>query len=190
MDPFLKTRTEIDTLHELLPELDYYQILGIEPATSQSQIDPAFRRESRRLHPDRFARLNDNRVKEQVNEIYRLVNEAYRTLRDPDARARYDSLVARGEKRMTAAARAGAVQEAATKDNPEHAANTPKGDKYWKMALKAWEDEDFKACVMQIQFALTFEPDNAVFKEWLEKSQKALQESDDDRSHSYKLRIV
>ncbi len=190
MDQFLKTRVEIETLHELLPELDYYGILLIEHDTPQNEIDAAFRKQSRMLHPDRFARIGDHRLKSQVNAIYRFLNEAFRTLRDPETRALYDTERSTGATRLTDKGRRQAATDAANSANPEHAAKTPKGEKYWKMALKCWEDKDFKGCALQIQFALTFEPDNQTFKEWQKKAQKADAESDQSKLHPYKLRIM
>jgi len=190
MDPTLKSRVEIETLHEILPELDYYRLLRVEPMAAQAEIEPAFRRESRRLHPDRYSRIGDSALMDQVNDIYRVVNEAYRTLKDPDTRARYDQDLSRGNKRMTAQGRTAAAQDAAAATSLEHAARTPKGEKYWKMALKCWEDKDWKGCVIQINFALTFEPDNATFKEWLEKAKSAHTEHPKEKENLYKLRIV
>ena len=188
MDAFLKTRVEIETIHDLLPDLDYYRILQLDYGAPQRNIDTAFRRESRRLHPDRYARIGDSALQEKVTAVYRLINEAYRCLKDPDLRARYDLELLQGSKRMSSQARAGVAHDAASQ-NPEQAARTPKGEKYWKMALKCWEDKDYKGCSIQIQFALAFEPDNKVFKEWLEKAKQAF-DSDKDKKHMYKLRIV
>jgi hypothetical protein len=44
---------------------------------------------------------------------------------------------------------------------------------------------------MQIRFACQFEPENAVFKEWLEKAAKASDEAAAKKdANPYKLRIV
>ncbi len=37
---------EIETLHELLPALNYYQLLGLQEGTDQAEIDPAYRAEA------------------------------------------------------------------------------------------------------------------------------------------------
>jgi len=170
MDPRLRPRIEIETIHELLPELDYYQLLGVAPACPQQDIDAAFRGESRRLHPDRHAAGATPEFRTQSNDVFKAVNDAYRTLRDPDARARYDAERRSGALRMDDAARKAAEADAAAKNDPTKAARTPKGEKYWKMALQCFNDADFNGAVMQINFALSFEPDNTTFREWLEKA--------------------
>lgn len=190
MDPYLKTRVQVETLHELLPELDYYRILRIPTDAPASEVDSAFQRESRWLHPDRYTRIGDKELTSRVTDIYRLLSEARRTLRDPDARARYDSEIVNGSKRISSESLSEAAQDAAAQVSPEYAARTPKGEKYWKMALKCWEDKDFKGAHMQIGFALTFEPDNEVFKEWLARSKSAMVDASKDKGHTYKLRIM
>jgi len=191
MNRRLKQRIELETLHELLPDLNYYQLLSLKPGAEQGVIEQAFRAEARRLHPDRSATLGGGEIKSQANAVYRALNEAYRTLRDPDARAAYDEELASGGMRMSAEARKEAEDKAAAANNPELAARTEKGMKYWKLALQCWESKDYKGTVMQIQFALMYEKDNEVFQEWLEKAKKAKDENPADEGHNpYKLRIV
>lgn len=190
MDARAQLRVEVETLHELLPELDYYRLLLVGPDCDQDQIGEGFRKESRRLHPDRMSVLHDDNVKAHANDIYRLINEAYRTLKEPDQRAQYDILLEQGVLRMTDDAMADAA-EAARKNDPEHAANHPKAEKYWHMALNDWKEKKYGACVMNIKFALNFEPDNEVFKEWLEKAEDARKEDDSKKEKNpYKLRIM
>jgi curved DNA-binding protein CbpA len=188
MDAFLRTRVEIETLHELLPELDYYRILCIAPDTPQRDVETAFRAVVRALHPDRFARVGDDAFRSKVNDIFRFANEAWRTLKDPDARARYDAERASGAHRVSAGALAAAAQDAAAQMSLEHAARTPEGEKRWRMALKCWEDKDFRGCRIQIHFALQAEPGNQVFQEWLQKATQAANEDTRLNENPYRIR--
>ena len=119
------------------------------------------------------------------------MNDAYRVLRDPDARARYDAERRGGQIRMDQESRRQAAEDAAAKNDPARAARTDKGGKYWKMALQNWNDKDYSGAMMNIQFAITFEPDNEVFKEWLEKAKQARDEKKKDitMANAYKIRI-
>ena len=191
MDTMLKTRVEIETLHELLEELDYYAILQIAADAPQQAVEPAFKAVSRRLHPDRLARLPDDDLKARANDVFRLANEAFRALKDPDTRARYDQERAAGRLRLSADGRSEAAKEAASQSSLEAAAKTPQGEKYWKMALKCWADGDFRGAVMQIKFAVQMEPGNPVFREWLEKATAAQDQAAAKKDHNpFKLRIV
>ena len=66
MDPRTRMIVEIDAIHELLGELDYYRVLQLQPDAEQAAVGTAFRQESRRLHPDRLAALRDQLTEEQV----------------------------------------------------------------------------------------------------------------------------
>ncbi len=190
MNARTRMKIEIDTLHELIGDIDYYRILVIDRDCEPAAIADAFRTESRRLHPDRISALRDDEMSEKANDIYRLIGEAHRCLKDPEQRSQYDQLLEQGVIRMTDEAKEGAAADKRAGD-PEQAATNPKSEKYWKMALADWENESYNACVMNINFALTFEPGNDTFKEWLEKAKKAHTEADAKKEKNpYKLRLM
>lgn len=190
MEARLRLKTEINALHELLDDLDYYGILLLDRDCAPHEIGDAFRQESRRLHPDRMSSLGDDDAQKRANDIYTLVNEAYRVLKDPEQRGQYDILLADGVIRMTDDARSGASDQL-RKNDPANAVQHPKAEKYWKMALNDWEQKSYRSCVMNIQFALNFEPANEVMKEWLDKAKKARDEDDSTREKNpYKLRLM
>ena len=190
MEAKARIKIEVETLHELLPELDYYKVLQLDPSCEQHRIDEAHKEESRRLHPDRIASLGDAGLKAMANDIFQLINEANATLKDPEQRTQYDALLEVGVLRMTEDAMATA-QEAKKANDPEFAATDPKAEKYWKLAMQDWKDANYGACVMNIQFAMNFERDNEVFKEWLEKAKEARSEADKKKEKNpYKLRIM
>jgi len=185
----LRTSVEIETLAEILDDVDYYSILQLTMESSQNEIGPAYRAESRRLHPDRFSTFGDDRISEKANVIFKLASEAHQCLKDPEKRARYDQLVEAGILRFTDDANA-LAQADKRKSDVDGAATNPKAEKYWHMALRDWKDESYKACVMNIKFALNFEPGNETFKEWLDKANKALVEEEDSKDFNpYKLRL-
>ena len=191
MDPRLRVRVEVETMHELLGQLDYYQLLAIKEDCQQSDIDSAFRNEGRRLHPDRVAAGGDVEARAKANDVFKAINDAYRVLRDPDQRTRYDSERRGGKLKLDEENRKRAAEEAAARTDPTKAARTEKGGKYWKMGLQNFGDKDFTGAVMNIQFALGFDADNAVFKEWLQKAKDALEEKKKElkQKTAYKIRI-
>jgi curved DNA-binding protein CbpA len=190
MDPRLRTRVEIETLYGLVDELNYYRLLQLDEQCAQEDIGTAFRRESRRLHPDRTASLGDSKLKEQANYIFTAINEAFRTLKDPGSRLQYDQELANGSIRSADTSLRSADQAGGASDDPEQAATNPNSEKFWKLALRAYRDKNYSSCMTNIKFALQFEPDNAVFKEWMEKAQEADSNEVKKEKNPYKLRIL
>lgn len=191
MDPRLRLRFEVETMHELLPQLDYYQLLGLELGCPQHDVDAAFRNEGRRLHPDRAAAGAAPEFRTVANSVFKAVNDAYRVLRDPDSRGHYDNALRAGRITMDHQARKAAQAEADAKNDPAKAGRTEKGGKFWKLALGNMQEKDYNGAVMNIQFALSFEPDNEVFKEWLAEARagKEGMKKEKATSNAYKIRI-
>ena len=87
-------------------------------------------------------------------------------------------------------ARRQAAAEAAAKADPSKAARTPKGEQYWRRGLQCFGEGDFNGAVMQMNFALQFEADNAVFREYLEKAKAALAAKKADKTgNTYRIRL-
>lgn len=191
MDPRLRIRYEIETMHELLAELDYYQLLQVKATCAQADVDAAFRAEGRRLHPDRVSAGAPPEFRAIANTVFKAVNDAYRVLRDPDGRTHYDNELLAGRLRMDQESRKAAEAEAAARNDPNKAARTEKGAKFWKLALQGFSDKDYNGAAMNIQFALSFEPGNEVFKEWLAKANAAKEELKKEKAthNAYKIRI-
>ena len=186
MSEKLKTKVMLETLHEIVDELDYYQLLKLKSDCDQGQISAAFRKESQSLHPDRSATVED--VKEKATYIYTAINEAFRVLKDPDSRLVYDSLLVKGQIRVDDTALK-SNKERQQSNDPSTAATTEQSKKYWALALADYDAKRFEGAILNIKFALQFEPKNEIFKEWLDKAIEAEKKAPKKEKNPYKLRL-
>ena len=155
---------EIRALSHIIEELDYYQLLHI-PRTAQSgELRKAYHATSRSFHPDANRDLPPDLLA-AVQAIAKRISEAYSVLRDPRRRKAYDRHLDEGEGvRMQLAE---ARSAASTQDQVERQGRTPQGRQYFKVAETDLQRGDLKAAMRSLQTALTFEPDNELFKEKL-----------------------
>lgn len=72
------------------PGADYFSVFGLEPKLNLdlAALEHEFHRLSRKVHPDRFARAQDNERQWSLADTA-LLNDAYRTLKDPLRRTEY-----------------------------------------------------------------------------------------------------
>lgn len=76
----------------------YYRLLGVRPSASDGEIQKAYRRLARELHPDR----NDS---PEARERFLEITAAYETLREPRGRRFYDAELVRQRRRAARARR-------------------------------------------------------------------------------------
>jgi len=72
------------------PGGDYFSVFGLEPRLDLdlAALEHEFHRLSRKVHPDRFARAEENERQWSLADTA-LLNDAYRTLKDPLHRTEY-----------------------------------------------------------------------------------------------------
>jgi DnaJ-class molecular chaperone len=156
--------TEIKALAKILDEIDYYQLIHVNRGATPTQVKQAYHATSRAFHPDANRHL-PNELQSAVAKIAKRVTEAYSVLRDPRRRQAYDRRLdtGAGMRMQLAEAQAEAGRQAAE----ERQGRTREGRQFLTRALADIKRKDYAAAERNLRTALTFEPDNPLFKEQL-----------------------
>ncbi len=163
------SRHEIDALARIVDELDYYQLLQVEPGVSNRDLKLAYYQISRTYHPDANRTL-DSATRESCHRISKVMTEAYCVLRDPRKRSAYAThLESGGGRRMQLAAARAAHAKTQSR---ELTGTTPQGKQFLLKAEASIGQEDYASAIQNLQMAITFEPGNTQFKELLEEVRK------------------
>jgi len=173
---------------ERLDLLDYFELLGVPTTASAVEVKRAFYKESRAYHPDRFFHLTDEAFKAQVHEVYKRVTEAYYVLRDDVRRKKYLADVTgpdrarklRFDELSEAETKAAVKQQAA-----EQIGLNPKARQLFQTGVAEAERGSLAAAERSLKMALTYEPQNALYKEKLKEVQDRLYE--ESRGKAFKI---
>lgn len=163
---------ETQALAQVLDGLDYFQLLGIAPATTAAEVKAAFHQMSRSFHPDRVFHASDPELKERVHRIYKRVTEAYHVLRDDERRAKYAADVTGPERERRLRYDELAEQEI-KKAKDELSGVTPMGKKTFAAALADLQAGRLDAAERNLRLAVAYEPQNPRFQELLAETLKA-----------------
>jgi DnaJ-class molecular chaperone len=162
---------EIVALSRIIEELDYYQLLDLRRNAVAGDVKRAYHSSSRNFHPDANRHLDDE-LRAASHAIAKRITEAYAVLRDPRRRQAYDRSLESGTSVRMQLANASA--EADRRASQERGGRTPQGRQFFKLATADISRGNWAAAARNLQTALTFEPDNALFKERLAQAKQAL----------------
>jgi DnaJ-class molecular chaperone len=172
-------RAELERRFGILDQLDYFEVMGLDPGASPGDIKRAFHHQSRTYHPDRFFQSDDVPLREQVHAVYKRVTEAYFVLRDDTRRRKYLADITGPERllklRFNELAEAEA-KAAVKKEVAEQIGTHPKARQFFQQGLGDLEAGRLSAAERNIKLALTYEPGNALYKQKLEEAQTKLHE--------------
>ena len=176
---------------ERLDTLDYFELLGVPTTASAGEVKRAFYAESRAYHPDRFFHLADEGFKARVHDVYKRVTEAYYVLRDDVRRRKYLADVSGPERARKL--RFDELSEQETKAQVKQQAAeqiglNPKARQLFQTALGDLERGNLAAAERGLKMALTYEPQNALYKEKLTELQARLFE--ESRGKAFKINMT
>lgn len=196
MEVELRRRVEVETLHSLLDDLDYYRLLRLKPGAPVVEVERAFSDQSQTFHPDRFYGVRDPKFSRMVTNVFKKVSEAYQVLRDPELKRMYDKKLG-----ITPGAQASSSSSLRSVDKAslekerdrselDDIVSDKRARKYYELAVIARNNEDWNGVVMNIQFALNYEPENDRLKKELVQARGYMAEKKKKNQNPYKIKIV
>jgi curved DNA-binding protein CbpA len=81
---------KVEELHNRLPSIDYYNILGISKWSTPDEIKRAYLTKAKEFHPDRHFSLMSETLKNKLNTLFSHLTMAYKTLSNPQMKMEYD----------------------------------------------------------------------------------------------------
>ncbi|MGF1509875.1 MAG: DnaJ domain-containing protein [Myxococcota bacterium] len=85
----------IDRFYETLDRKTHFELLGVESDSNPDVLRSQFLRLARDWHGDAFGEIDLGDRKRKLDAIFQRINEAYETLKDPDRRDEYMTLLER-----------------------------------------------------------------------------------------------
>jgi curved DNA-binding protein CbpA len=193
----IRKKIEVEALADVLEDLDYYRLLKLKPGSPIPEVEKAFARQSQEFHPDRFFGVRDPHFMKKVTQIFKKVTEAYQVLRDPELKKMYDSKLGLrdGKSASGLTGKKGHMGKAALEAEKEaldadEVVTDKRARKYWDLVKIAEMNEDWNGVVMNVGFALTYEPDNVVLKDKLAIAKVKMHEKKSKNLNPYKIKII
>ncbi len=160
-------------LHEVLDDLDYFELLGLQPDAEIKAIRDAYFELSLEFHPDRFFLLRSGDLKEKIYAVYRRISEAYTVLSDPRRRAAYADArqthdIKRAPPEVRVARRSSSVTAPPVEGRPSPFSLTLESEAAQRLVTQAEElfaAEDHNGARLFLTFALAYEPNSAPLRE-------------------------
>ena len=174
-----KFSKEVIVLAGLIEEMNYYQVLRVDPRASLGQIREAYHAQSRLYHPDRYFWLPDGEFKQSIYKISKRVTEAYVTLRDVQKRQFYDQQLQQPESQQLRYTEQS--EQAQKKAKVEETGKTEKGRQLYRQGTAEMKRKNFAAAERSFKMAMAYEPDNELFK-------KLFKEAGDNIKTDYKIK--
>ncbi|MCP4606720.1 MAG: J domain-containing protein [Proteobacteria bacterium] len=141
-------------IHEVLDQLDYYKLLGVDRQTGVSGVRKAFYAIAAKFHPDRN-RDAEPAIHKALYEIFKRLNEAYRVLCDPERRKMYDECLSQGKVRLEQDTR-----RSLTPKSPEDTIKSRPARQFYHEAAEELKKGSLMNADLHIKVAASHEPNS------------------------------
>ncbi len=163
LDPENGKQIIVEAVYQNLEALNHFEMMGLDATSTEKEIRSAYRDVSKHFHPDRFFNSPSQTLKEMSKRVFKEMVASYLVLKDENQRKTYiEHLFSSQRKR-----------EAKTKTTLP---KSPQARRYYDQAVIFMEEKNFSSAKLNIQLAISYEPDNHLLQKML-KDIKAKQSS-------------
>jgi len=165
---------EVAQYLEFLRDMNYYQVLQLNPEADPGDVRHGYFRLMREYHPDRFMKEKNPETREQLKEIFRVLTRAYETLSDPRRRREYDLTIpgftGALEREDDLALEAIWSGEAGPGPLPER--NPELARSFFENALDDYERQNYEAAELNFKLAVALDPEVDDYRAGLAKTRR------------------
>jgi curved DNA-binding protein CbpA len=167
---------EVAQYLEYLADLNYYQVLQLNPEADAASVRRSYFRLMREYHPDRFMKEPNEDTREKLKEIFRVLTRAYETLSDPALRREYDLTIPEftgaqekeDEQAFAALWTGPAGPEALPEANPDMARS------FYQSALEDFKRGNHAEAELNFKLAVALDPSHDDYQAGLAKTRRIL----------------
>ncbi len=181
IDLDLESQRKILSVYKKLDELTHYQLLNVDRRAEQKEIKRAYFRVSKDYHPDSFFRKDIGTFKSKINALFKAISNAYEVLSNPQKRAAYDATlpyeptpeeIEEAEKKKKTEQRDARLREERKKRllrRMPMAKRKAQARQHFENAKVAREDQDILKANNEIRIAISLDPENSVYQDFLKE---------------------
>ena len=151
----------IEALFQNLESLNHFEILGLQPTSQEEEIREAYREASRNFHPDLFFSNKNENLREMDKKVFKEIIASHLILRDEEKRKQYLEHLFSSQRKKDEKQRAVVPKSIQSK-------------KYYDQAIKFIQSQNFSSAKLNIQLALSYEPENYLLQKMLREVQTKL----------------
>lgn len=156
IDPKEGRQIIVESVYQSLEGLNHFEMLGLEPIATEKEIRDSYREISKHLHPDRFFNSNNQSLKEMAKRVFKEMVASYMVLKEDQKRKDYlDHLFSSKRKK----------EEKQKTTLPK----SIQARKYYDQAVLFIEDQNLSSAKLNLQLALSYEPDNLLVQKMLKE---------------------
>jgi curved DNA-binding protein CbpA len=156
LDPESGKQIIVEAVYQNLETLNHFEMMGLEPTANEKEIRTIYRDVSKHFHPDRFFNSNNQTLKEMSKRVFKEMVASYLVLKDEVKRKEYLEHLFSSQRKK---------EEKTKATLPK----SPQARRYYDQAVLFLEENNLSSAKLNIQLAVSYEPENYLLQKMLKE---------------------